>query len=515
MKLEQLLEYDRITVQCHDNPDADALASGFGIYCYCKAAGKDVTFFYSGRSALSKPNLAAMVKLLDIPVLYVPKPKPVTGLLVTVDCQYGSGNVTRVEADAVCVIDHHIQAIEPPALHDIRPYLASCSTLVWRLLLDAGFEPDQRLDTALYYGLFTDSKGLEEIGHPLDRDLRDTAKASQSIVKTLKNCNLTLDDLTITSAGLNTLAYHADGRFVLVNVPPCDPNILGFISDFVMQVEGVDMAVVFSVDTPEIKFSVRSIVREHKASDVAAFIAGNGAGSGGGHADKAGGRLYREKLENLVPGTPPEQFLEQRVTDYLRAYTVIDCVRPEQALLSYPEKEKTAFADFSRLRLYEKLPATLAYVPCSGLFPEGSILDVRMLEGDISLTAGPDTYLMIGLEGEVYPIARTTFEANYSSVDGPADLSHLGYAPVVMNRNLGLRVALTAHAKTCIAEGGSLIEAVPLDGPVKVFTSWDTENYIKGEVGDWLVIRPDNPGDWYVITAKRFPQLYRKVEGTG
>lgn len=34
MMLEELLGYDRITIQCHDNPDADAIASGFGLYCF-------------------------------------------------------------------------------------------------------------------------------------------------------------------------------------------------------------------------------------------------------------------------------------------------------------------------------------------------------------------------------------------------------------------------------------------------------------------------------------------------
>ena len=34
MMLDELLGYDRITIQCHDNPDADAIASGFGLYCF-------------------------------------------------------------------------------------------------------------------------------------------------------------------------------------------------------------------------------------------------------------------------------------------------------------------------------------------------------------------------------------------------------------------------------------------------------------------------------------------------
>ena len=31
MKLSELLKYDDIVIQCHDNPDADALSSGYAL----------------------------------------------------------------------------------------------------------------------------------------------------------------------------------------------------------------------------------------------------------------------------------------------------------------------------------------------------------------------------------------------------------------------------------------------------------------------------------------------------
>lgn len=34
MMLDELLGYDHVTIQCHDNPDADAIASGYGLYCF-------------------------------------------------------------------------------------------------------------------------------------------------------------------------------------------------------------------------------------------------------------------------------------------------------------------------------------------------------------------------------------------------------------------------------------------------------------------------------------------------
>ena len=44
MRLSELEKYQKIVIQCHDNPDADAIASGFGLYRYFKGLGKEVRF---------------------------------------------------------------------------------------------------------------------------------------------------------------------------------------------------------------------------------------------------------------------------------------------------------------------------------------------------------------------------------------------------------------------------------------------------------------------------------------
>ena len=61
MRLRELLGYNSIVVQCHDNPDADALASGYGVYTYLKEQGKDVRFVYGGRYQIQKSNLVLRV----------------------------------------------------------------------------------------------------------------------------------------------------------------------------------------------------------------------------------------------------------------------------------------------------------------------------------------------------------------------------------------------------------------------------------------------------------------------
>ena len=104
MKLCDLLKYDDITIQCHDNPDADSIASGFALYTYFNEKGKNVKLIYGGRAEISKPNLVILVNELDIPIMHVNNIKT-DGLLLTVDCQYGAGNVEKFEAPYVAVID--------------------------------------------------------------------------------------------------------------------------------------------------------------------------------------------------------------------------------------------------------------------------------------------------------------------------------------------------------------------------------------------------------------------------
>ena len=172
MKLRELLEFNQIVVQCHDNPDADAIASGFALYQYLKENGKDVRLIYSGRNVIRKSNLVIMVRELEIPIEHVrntEKEMPAE-LLITVDCQYGEGNVTLYPAQTVAVIDHHRVNRKMPVLCEIQSNLGACATLLWNMLREEGVDvnSDEKLATALYYGLFTDTGGMEVIYHEKD-----------------------------------------------------------------------------------------------------------------------------------------------------------------------------------------------------------------------------------------------------------------------------------------------------------------------------------------------------------
>ena len=56
MKLNDLLKFNDIVIQCHDNPDADALASGYALYWYLTKKGKSPRFIYRGYNEIKKSN---------------------------------------------------------------------------------------------------------------------------------------------------------------------------------------------------------------------------------------------------------------------------------------------------------------------------------------------------------------------------------------------------------------------------------------------------------------------------
>ncbi len=263
MGLRDFLAYDNIVIQCHDNPDADAVASGFGVYQYLKNNGKKVRFVYGGKYLIQKSNLVMMVTELNIPIEHVTG-LDMPSLLVTVDCQYGQGNVTRFDAKTVAVIDHHQISGELPKWNIVRSNLGACASLVYDLLLaeNVDVNADKRLATALYYGLMTDTSNFAEIFHPLDRDLRDDAVIDRSLVTRFKNANLSLAELEIAGLALIGYDYHETHHYAVAEAQPCDPNLLGIISDLMLEVDKVDVCIVYSVLPFGVKFSVRSCIKE-------------------------------------------------------------------------------------------------------------------------------------------------------------------------------------------------------------------------------------------------------------
>lgn len=501
MKLSELLTYDSIVVQCHDNPDADALASGFGVYTYLKERGRDVRFVYGGRYHIQKSNLVLMVSELQIPIEHVDTLEA-PDLLVTVDCQYGEGNVTKFDVGAVAVIDHHQISTTLPALSEVRSNLGACATVVKELLHQEGIDvnDNKKLATALYYGLLTDTNNFTEISHPLDRDLRDDTQYDKSLILRFRNANLSLREVEIAGTALINYQYHEDYHYAVLMAEPCDPNILGVISDLMLEVDTVDTCLVYCVQPFGIKISVRSCVKEVKASELAEFIT-EGIGSGGGHLEKAGGFIQMELLEKAYPYKKDvnegiADYLKQRMDDYFRGVQVIYA--------------KDYSIDVSGMTAYKKRKIPVGFVEAEQVFPAGTKICIRTLEGDLEVQIHKDLYIMIGIQGEVYPNEKAKFERSYQRVDAPYSFQG-EYEPVVKDVLEGKSISLIPYAKSCISTGEVHIYVKELEHRTKVFTAWDEEKYMLGKAGDYLAVRMDDLHDIYIIERSIFHKTYEQI----
>ncbi len=507
MKLTDLLEYDSIVVQCHDNPDADAIASGYAVYRYLKANNKKVRLVYGGRNAIQKSNLVLMLEYLEltdvIEHITDMSREYADGLVLTVDCQYGAGNVSSMPAKDMAIIDHHQVEIKNIAKSKIVPELGSCSTLIWKMMKDEGIEiSDIKLSTALYYGLYTDTNALSEIYNPFDKDMRDIIPYEKTVIYILKNSNFSLNELEIAGNAMKGYSYYADNKFAVIRTEQCDPNMLGLISDFLLQVAEIDICVVYNEWPNGYKFSVRSCIKEVHANELAAFVAEK-IGSGGGHLEKAGGFVQKTLFAECYGDITAEEFFRRRINAYFVASQII-----------YPAQYEV---DLSSMKEYVKKPVYVGYVNMTDVYEVGTPITVRTLEGDFDIVVEEDLIVMIGIKGEVYPSRRDKFNNKYEVTNTryteDERISKPEYLPTVHNRLDGSVTELTKYAYVCQGAGGAHIYAKQSDKILKIFTEWDKEKYMAGKIGDYLAVRADDLHDLYVVEREIFGLTYEEVQG--
>ena len=521
MKLSDLLSFNDIVLQGHDNPDADAIASEYGLYLYFKKHEKKVRMIYGGRGEVKKSNLVLMIEKMELPIEYVTELDEIPELLLTVDCQYGEKNVQKFEGKTVAVIDHHMAKPEKlPELSEVRSNYGSCATLVWDMLMEEGFGNiiDETLATALYYGLFMDTGKMQEIRHPKDKDMRDQLefRLNRSMLILLENSNISPGELTIAGNAMSDVDYDENTTgFALAEAQSCDPNVLGIISDALIEVDAIRSCVAMCALDNGVKLSVRSCEKETRADELAKYIT-EGIGSGGGHMRKSGGFIIGDPLMEEYQRLTGEASCDMASA----AHAVIKRRAHEYfAEQDYIYAGTDNVPDITGEMVYRKKKFPVGYVKAADMYPVGTMVSVRTLEGDLPFVVKEDSYFIIGIEGEVYKNDEEYFFSHNDVTDEPyifkgeyAPTVHTSIQAINLEKKEDEEKSLKDYAKTAYPKPGMCICAKKLSRRTKVFVSW-SDSYMLGLPGDYLVARKENPKEVYIIKADILAKTYEPIAG--
>ena len=518
MKLQDLLNYDDIVIQCHDKPDADTIASGYALLKYLEKNGKSPRLVYTGTQEITRGSLHEMLNKFKIPLVYLPEPDREAELLITVDCRASEGNVTMLPCRNVAVIDHHSfkEKEELPKLHEIRTEAdgyGSCATVLWGMLKEAGIcvERDSQLPTLLYYGLYMDTRELRT-AQAMDKNMLDELKYDRDIVTELQGVNLSMKEIGIIGRAYDGLHINRKYGFAVAQVEPCDPDILGIVGDELMKVAGVDVSAAYCMleGDEEAKISVRCRRRGNSAAELIYWLVRNLGDDGGGTPTKAAGRVPRKLLEEACSGDGWDdlsgavgRLIYRLLTDYFE-------IPPKKIVSGQYDPHKAAEFCHMPAALYRKKKVTVGYVKATDLFPEGEEIVIRMLEGDTRKIVTQTLYIMIGVDGEVYHSEEHKLKESYDLTEEPFPVDPENPWQPRVYRYAGREAKLLApYARKCVAKDQALIWASQLNCRLDVRTMWKGKNL--GERGDWLASRDSDRQDIYIIKKGIFEKTYEKV----
>ncbi len=288
----------------HDNPDPDAIASGWAIGTIIEEKlGLGVRLVAGG--AIVRAENRHMVDLLAPPVqLVINIDIPDNAAAVLVDCGLDADNqlLTRDGIEPVAVIDHHLtdQAPREIPFVDVRPDVAASATIAASYLREQSIEPGPKLATALTYAMRTETRGCEFRYSVLDHEMLVwlTRRAEPELLAEIESAPLEREYYADLAAALRaTEIYHRTGYCLLPRA--AGPEIVGEIADLLIRCKEVECVLCAALCDDDVVISART---EFQGMNAARLLRKTLAELGhcGGHRHRAGGKIAKVKQEPQI-----------------------------------------------------------------------------------------------------------------------------------------------------------------------------------------------------------------------
>ncbi|ACJ16041.1 Hypothetical phosphoesterase [Thermococcus onnurineus NA1] len=319
---------DSLLIVIHDNPDPDAIASATALSVIAQTLGFKTQIVYGGE--ITHHENRAFVNLLGIDLRkisrgsYELKRYPFIALI---DCQ-PNGNLTILDQGDYekikILIDHHQilqhlkELLPEDAFLDIRPEVHSSSAILAEYLRMLNISVNPVLGTALFYGIYIDTKKFSKLSHVDLKAIEFLAgKVDYELLDKIEHPDISTETAEILAkAIMNRRIYK---NVVISNVGfITNRDAIAESADFLLRLEGITTVLVFGIVDDRIEISART--RDVRVNIGAVLREAFGdIGSGGGHAQSGGARIPlgifklakdKSSLLRLAEEAITEKFLE-------------------------------------------------------------------------------------------------------------------------------------------------------------------------------------------------------------
>lgn len=278
-----------VVIVPHNDPDPDAIASAVGLRTLLRHFDVLSEIRYEGR--IGRAANKALVEYLERPLIHlITRPSlPI----IYVDTQPGAGNAPLgTDVPPLAVFDHHplLPHTVSASYADVRT-IGATATMIVEYLRAADARLTPQLATALYYGIKTDTLGLERMTTPADlmayRFLEEHIDFQG--LKQIQNAQVSADYFRNAHTTLQAARLYDNLLFSYLGYMPY-PDLAAEMADWLMRFDGAEWIVCCGICNDKMYLSVRAHPPRGGAGELVRAIVER-RGTGGGHATMAGGQV--------------------------------------------------------------------------------------------------------------------------------------------------------------------------------------------------------------------------------
>ncbi len=293
-----------IGIFIHNDPDPDALASALAFQRICDHENCRSRIYYGGE--ITRQENKEFVRLLDLELHHIKsieecKQNIMDGLarIVMIETALPSEN-NMLPKDVIpqIVIDHHSTEGNVKALEfvDIRAHIGATSTIMIQYLQELDVKMDEKLATALLYGIRTDTNGF--IRNISTADLKAVAYLSpfidRTMLKMIESPPMNPETIDIIGKAMTNRERLNDAIFSFVGYIE-DRDALPQAAEFIFREKDLKAVAVCGIRGDNVYVSARSTGTTVYIDKVIKDAYGE-MGSAGGHDTSAGAQIPLDKI---------------------------------------------------------------------------------------------------------------------------------------------------------------------------------------------------------------------------